>query len=204
MNAFVTELKNKFAALDPAQMSADQPHSRFGHEVLKPAAVLVPLVDHSTNEQINYNVLLTRRASHLKHHAGQISFPGGRFEQQDLHLQQTALRETHEEIGIPHSDVEIIGTLPQHETITGYMITPYVGWLKADYSLTVDAGEVAEVFEVPLSFICDPQNQRIETRQFEGREVNFYVIEYNDYWIWGATARILVEFAKIYNSLDQF
>ncbi len=163
---------------------------------LKPAAVLMPLVERTNEAGAQLNVLLTRRAQHLTNHAGQISFPGGRRDDSDPSLLHTALRETEEETGILASHIEVLGELPQHHTITRFEITPYVGLIPADYQLTLDANEVEEAFEVPLHFLCDPRNQKLESAVFKGKQRYFYSIKYKHYNIWGATARIIVEFAK--------
>jgi 8-oxo-dGTP pyrophosphatase MutT (NUDIX family) len=165
-------------------------------QLLTPAAVLVPLVERYVGSRVGYHVLLTRRSKHLKNHPGQISFPGGSREPQDLSLLQTALRETFEEIGILPHQVHIIGQLPPHETITRYLMTPFVGIIKDSYKLTLDPSEVEEAFEVPLSFICDPKNLQLKSAYFQGQKRYYFVIQYHHYTIWGATARILVEFSK--------
>ncbi|WP_144394933.1 NUDIX hydrolase [Pleionea sediminis] len=172
-------------------------------QLLTPAAVLVPLVERKVGQRYGYHVLLTRRAKHLKHHAGQISFPGGRREEKDLDLKHTALRETFEEIGITPNRINVIGELPKHETLTRYLMTPYVGILQDDYQLKIDTSEVEEAFEVPLSFICNPANQKLQSAMFQGEKRYYYSINYLNYNIWGATARVLVEFSKHLNSLSE-
>ncbi|PWK49951.1 NUDIX hydrolase [Pleionea mediterranea] len=168
-------------------------------KLLTPAAVLVPLIVREVGQSYGYHVLLTRRAKHLKHHAGQISFPGGRQENRDIDLKDTALRETYEEIGITPNNVKVIGELPQHQTITRYLMTPYVGIINDSYQLTIDPSEVDEAFEVPLSFICNPDNQKLQSAIFQGEKRYYYSIQYHNYNIWGATARVLVEFSKQLN-----
>lgn len=163
---------------------------------LRCAAVLMPLVYNSRNE---LEVIFTRRADHLKHHPGQISFPGGGFEQGDSYLGATAVRETYEEIGISPNKIELIGRLPQQETISQYNITPFVGIIKNDYQLSIDENEVAEVFTVPFDFVTDLTNQKKQTESFDGQQYSFYVIQYKHYNIWGATARILVNFSRRLN-----
>jgi len=177
--------------------------ANLNEEWLTPAGVLVPLVERRVGDHFGYHVLLTRRARHLKNHAGQISFPGGRQEDYDDSLKHTALRETYEEIGIKPSQVKIIGELPQHTTITKYVMTPFVGILPPTYSLTIDPSEVDEAFEVPLSFILDKKNQQLQSAMFQGEKRYYYSIQYHSYNIWGATARILVEFSKrIHHTFD--
>ncbi len=140
-------------------------------------------------------MLLTRRTDHLNHHAGQISFPGGRREPEDGSLIETALRESCEEIGLEPSAVEVLGILPEFATPSGFRITPVVGLLPADAPLALDEFEVAEVFEVPLDFLLQAGNyQRHRIRWFES-ERQVYAVPYSGRFIWGATAGILAMFA---------
>jgi 8-oxo-dGTP pyrophosphatase MutT (NUDIX family) len=157
-------------------------------EPLRPAAVLVPVVERVDG----LSVLFTRRTDHLSQHAGQISFPGGRAEPGDDSPEMTALRETAEEIGLEPAAVEVIGRLDEYCTVSGYCITPVVGLLRPPFELRPDAAEVAEVFEVPLAFLLDPANRRRESLTRDGRRREFYAMPYGDYYIWGATAGILV------------
>ena len=159
------------------------------------AAVLIPIVQNIQTSQ--WDVILTKRAKHLKNHPGEISFPGGRFEPQDGHLQFTAIRETQEEIGIKQQHVELIGRLPRQNTISQYQVTPFVGIIKPQYSITIDRNEVDEAFLVPLEFAINSSNQQIRERELNNNSFSFYVIQYNDYHIWGATAKMLVNFRKI-------
>ena len=152
------------------------------------AAVLVPIVTH--REALS--VLFTQRTTHLKNHAGQVSFPGGRAEPGDATPEFTALRETQEEIGLPPEQAEIIARLPDYFTRTGYRVTPVVGLLTPPLALTPDPREVEEVFEVPLAFLLDPRNHQRETREIQGRTVAYYVMRYESRTIWGATAGMLV------------
>jgi 8-oxo-dGTP pyrophosphatase MutT (NUDIX family) len=152
------------------------------------AAVLVPIVTH--REALS--VLFTQRTTHLKNHAGQVSFPGGRAEPGDATPEFTALRETQEEIGLPPEQAEIIARLPDYFTRTGYRVTPIVGLLTPPLALAPDPREVAEVFEVPLEFLLDPRNHQRETREIQGRTVAYYVMRYESRTIWGATAGMLV------------
>ncbi len=159
---------------------------------LKPAAVLMPLIDHAGG----MTVLLTQRTAHLSAHAGQISFPGGRFEAGDVTPENTALRETEEEIGLARGHVEVLGRLAVRETGTGYRVVPVVGVITPPLTVTPDPGEVAEVFEVPLSFVLDPANHRFETRIMSGVQRQFYSVPYGEYYIWGLTARLLVNLSE--------
>lgn len=155
---------------------------------LKPAAVLVPLV--ARREGVT--VLLTRRTAHLAHHAGQISFPGGHIEPEDGGPIETALRETEEEIGLDRRHVEVIGRLDTYVTRTGFVVTPVVAIVHPPFALAIDEFEVDEVFEVPLSFLLDPANHRRCSAEFEGVTRHFYAMPYNDHFIWGATAGMLI------------
>ena len=157
-------------------------------ETLTPAAVLVPIVLHAGQA----SVLLTKRTDHLRDHAGQVSFPGGRVEELDDGPVDTALRETEEEIGLDRDHVEIVGSLAHYETRTGFDVTPVVGLVTPGFSLTLDRFEVAEAFEVPLTFVLDPTNHQRQSRVWKGVERHFYVLTYEDYFIWGATAGMLV------------
>lgn len=155
---------------------------------LKPAAVLIPLVLRPEGATI----LLTERTSHLADHAGQISFPGGRLEPEDADAVAAALRETEEEIGLARAHVEVLGRFEDYGTVTGYRVTPVIGFVRPPFDLTPDPHEVAEIFELPLDFILQPTNiQRArETRGGHLRDV--YEISYGKWRVWGFTARILV------------
>jgi len=156
-----------------------------GH-VYKQAAVLVPLVVRDS-----LSLLLTQRPLHLKHHPGQISFPGGRKEEADIDLVATALRETREEIGLSADRIEVIGTLPHYLTVTNYQVTPVVALVHRPFELVLDANEVADAFEVPLSFILNPANHERRARLWQGRMRHFYAMPFGDRFIWGATAAML-------------
>jgi len=162
---------------------------------LKPAAVLIPLVDRREG----MTVLLTKRAQHLKTHSGQVSFPGGRCEASDADAMTTALRETQEEVGIEPSHITVLGAMEDYETITGYVITPVVAILQPEFSLKVDAGEVAEAFELPLSYILDERNHELQSRVWNDQERHYYVLMNEKHNVWGATAAMLVRFAKLIN-----
>jgi 8-oxo-dGTP pyrophosphatase MutT (NUDIX family) len=156
---------------------------------LAPAAVLVGIVQR--NEP---TLLFTERTAHLPRHAGQISFPGGRAHEGDVSLIQTALRETEEETGITADFVTVAGFLDPHTIGSGYAILPVVGMLREGFTLRANPHEVANVFEVPLAFLLDPGNVRRESREFNGRTRSFYSFTYEDHYIWGATAAMLVNF----------
>lgn len=151
--------------------------------VLRPAAVLVAVW--------NDRLLLTKRSSHLKHHPGQIAFPGGKLDPSDASLEAAALREAQEEVGLPQGHVQIWGRLPTHETVTGFIVTPILGEITTDFRPMAEAGEVDEVFTVPLSHVLDPAAYVIERRRWRGEWRRYYAVPYGPYYIWGATARIL-------------
>lgn len=158
---------------------------------LRLAAVLVPLVEHGPG----MTVLLTRRTERLVHHAGQISFPGGGLEAGDSGPVAAALREATEEIGLRPERVEIAGQLERYQTVTGFLVTPVVGFVRPPLALQPNPEEVAEIFEVPLDFILDRHNHLRRSRVFRGQRRHFFVLPYRDYYIWGATAAILITLA---------
>ncbi|HUX72592.1 MAG TPA: CoA pyrophosphatase [Steroidobacteraceae bacterium] len=157
------------------------------------AAVLVPLVERGTG----FSVLLTQRAATLRDHAGQISFPGGRVEPQDTDAWHAALREAREEIGLAPELVEFAGYLPDHLIVTGYRVTPVVGFVSAEYALRLDASEVQDAFEVPLQFIFDEANHRSRVRQLGDVGLTVYDITYGERRIWGATAGMLMTLRRL-------
>jgi 8-oxo-dGTP pyrophosphatase MutT (NUDIX family) len=188
---FATEtwLRERFAGGRTATpIAAGDGHLWRQTEELRPAAVLVPVIRHDTG----LTILLTRRTDHLYDHAGQISFPGGRTEAHDESPAGTALRETFEEIGLPQSQVEVLGSLPEYTTVTGYHVTPVVGLVRPPLALSLDAFEVAEAFEVPLIFFLDPGNHQRNTLQYQGRTRHYYAMPYEQRYIWGATAGMLM------------
>ncbi len=158
---------------------------------LTPAAVLLPLVlRHEPH------VLLTQRTDSLTQHAGQVAFPGGRVDPNDVSLVETALRETQEETGIEPAFVTVAGFLDAYETGTGYAILPVVGILSEGFALMPQVREVAKIFEVPLSFLLDPANRVKQTREFRGTMRSFYAFTYEGHYIWGATAAMLINFGE--------
>lgn len=165
---------------------------------LLPAAVLIPLVQRPTG----LTVLLTQRTDHLIHHGGQISFPGGRVEHHDANPIETALRETEEEIGLHRRHVDVVGLLDTYQTITGFLITPVVSFIEPAFQLDPDPFEVADVFEVPFSFTLDARNHQYREKLYKGHHRGFYVIPYENRYIWGATAAMLVHFAHKLEQCD--
>jgi 8-oxo-dGTP pyrophosphatase MutT (NUDIX family) len=157
------------------------------------AAVMVPLV----NRHSELHVLLTQRTAHLNDHAGQISFPGGRVDAMDASREETALRETEEEIGLPRSRIMVLGRLPEYEIPTGFRITPIVGWIEPPFDLALDAFEVACAFEAPLSHFLDPERYERREYDYDGRHRHYMAIPYEGRYIWGATAGMLYSFARV-------
>jgi len=162
---------------------------------LTPAGVLIPVRRHAAG----LSILLTQRSADLKHHAGQVSFPGGRMEDSDADIETTALRETREEIGIPEEHVSIIGYLETMPTVTGYAVTPIVGFVDGSVPLEIDTTEVEYAFEVPLSFLMEPVNHRMVTREWQGLSFPMVEFHYEGQRIWGATAQMLLRFIKLIN-----
>lgn len=161
---------------------------------LRDAAVFVPLLQKSDG----LHVVLTRRAEHLHHHGGQVSFPGGRRDEGDKGAVGTALRETEEEIGIPPSQTRILGRLDDYITITGYHVRPVVGEIIPPWHYVTDHMEVAEVFDAPLDFVLNPENIHKDYHEMPGfGRRYYYAISYNDHYIWGATAAMLVNFSEV-------
>ena len=157
------------------------------------AAVLVPIVDRADG----LTVLLTQRAADLKHHAGQISFPGGRLEPDDAGALAAALRETEEEIGLSRKFVDVVGYLPDHLIISGYRVTPVIGLVSPGFTLRVDRTEVTEAFEVPLQFLLDPAHHQARRRKLGEGEIEVYDIPYGERNIWGATAGMLMTLYRL-------
>ena len=158
---------------------------------LRPAGVLCAIEDGPTPQ-----VILTRRSARLKHHPGQIAFPGGKQDEGDADPIAAAIREAKEEIGLPPSHVDVLGTLPSHETVTGFTVTPVFARVTHGFEDRVEIGEVDEVFRVPLSHVSDPARFRVEGRRWQGRRRHYYTVPYGPYYIWGATARILRALAE--------
>ncbi|MBY6049280.1 CoA pyrophosphatase [Vannielia litorea] len=151
------------------------------------AGVLVPvwMTGHEPR------LILTKRSSRLKHHPGQIAFPGGKVDPQDADVVDAALREASEEVGLPRKTVRVLGTLPPHETVTGFSVTPVVGLIDGEFAPRPEVGEVDEVFTVPLSHVTEPTNYIVQGRFWQGYNRRYYTVPYGPYYIWGATALML-------------
>jgi len=160
---------------------------------LTPAAVLVGLVKRPEG----LAVLLTQRTDHLHHHPGQISFPGGHKDPGDDSPEETALREAEEEVGLSRRHVEPIGRLGEYVTRTGFSVTPVVAFIEPPFDIIPDPFEVEEVFEVPLAFLLDPANHQRHSREFEGHMREFHAMSFRDYYIWGATAGMLINLYEV-------
>lgn len=185
----VTELRERLRAAlaAPGVDSSDydlNPETKLPPDrKLRPAAVLMAVTEQK-------ELILTKRSPRLRHHPGQIAFPGGRQDPEDATLADAALRESEEEIALPRDRVELLGHLPPHETVTGFEVTPFVGLVR-DFEPRPELGEVAEIFRVPLGLVLDPANYRIESRHWKGGRRYYYVVPWGPYYIWGATARML-------------
>ena len=166
-----------------------------GHDEFRPAAVLVPLV--WVDDEIH--ILFTKRSEKLKHHSGQISFPGGGFDESDITIRQAAVRETEEEIGITAEFIDIVGYLDDLETISGFYVTPFVAILQDGFEITKNEDEVSEVFSVPLDYFMESANCEKRTAEYKGENVKYYIYKHEKYTIWGVTDEIIV---KLVNKLN--
>ncbi|MEX0971554.1 MAG: CoA pyrophosphatase [Paracoccaceae bacterium] len=154
---------------------------------LRAAAVLVAVQPGPMGAQ----VLLTRRAPGMRHHPGQVAFPGGKVDAADATPLAAALRESHEEIGLPPNLVDVLGAMPSHETVTGFDVVPFIGIIPADFVPVPELGEVDEIFAVPLRFLMDPANHARQARLWQGQMRPYLTMPYGPHYIWGATARML-------------
>lgn len=159
---------------------------------LRPAAVLIPLIYR--REELH--VILTKRASHLKHHPGQIAFPGGKIDEGDNGPVGAALREAWEEIGLPQDAVDLVGQLPPHETVTSYSVTPILGCVSRPFEVRPEPGEVEEVFTVPFKHVSNLAHFGKQGRIWQGQMRYYETVPYGPYYIWGATARMLRALAE--------
>lgn len=160
---------------------------------LRPAAVLIALRPSAGDWQ----VIFTRRPRSMKHHPGQIAFPGGKVDPTDASKQDAALRESEEEIGLSREDVRILDRLPDHRTVTNFIVTPFVATIPENFVPVAEPEEVEEIFEVPLSHFLNAGSFRIESRNWRGKRRRFYVVPFGPYYIWGATARMLRQLAFV-------
>ncbi len=183
-----------------ALQDASKPVVPFGTQTdrIQPAAVLLPLMAGDDGLE----VLLTRRSADLRQHAGQISFPGGRIDSTDASPEAAALREAQEEVGLPPSRVEVLGSMRPYQTGTGYLVHPVVGFVEEAVRLRPNPAEVDEIFQVPLAFFLNPANHHPHVIEREGRTYHLHAMPYKDYYIWGATAAILLEFYKLLSAED--
>ncbi|MCF6444601.1 CoA pyrophosphatase [Nereida sp. MMG025] len=161
---------------------------------LREAAVLIGLIDGPNG----LDLLLTKRSSRLRNHPGQIAFPGGKKDDSDASLQDAAVREAYEEVGLPPASVDIIGTLPPHHTVTGFSVSPVVGLIRAPFLARPEDNEVEEVFFTPWDHVMTPSNYVVQSRQWQGVQRHYYAVPYGPYYIWGATARILRGLADVH------
>lgn len=180
-------LRTRFA--NPPQWEPEISREPLSADVaLMPAAVLIPLVMRMPEPTL----LFTERTAHLSAHAGQISFPGGRVEKQDVSPVEAALRETQEEIGLDRQHIEVLGILPDYVTVSGFRVTPVVALVQPPFELRADPAEVAAIFEAPLSFLMDGANHQCRTFNSPiGERRTFYAMPYGEHFIWGATAGML-------------
>ncbi len=187
-------IRERISKRPPLELiTGDQGHRRLAGGKTR-AAVLLAVVGHPEP-----TVVLTQRTPHLRDHAGQISFPGGRMEDDDPDPAATALREAEEEIGLSAARCRILGELSHYDTITAYRVVPIVAWVEPPVTFRLDPFEVAEVFEVPLAFITDARNHRRDSYTRNEVERSYWVIPFEDRYIWGATAGMLVNFARLLN-----
>jgi 8-oxo-dGTP pyrophosphatase MutT (NUDIX family) len=196
MGRAMTHIDRIAAALArPQPPSSDfdlNPQFRPQGRALRAAAVLLAVVERPAGPA----VLLTKRASGLRHHPGQIALPGGRVDDTDASIAAAALREAWEEVALDPGAVRVLGEMPPHETVTGYAMTPVVAHVTADFAPRIQQDEVAEAFFVPFAHVADPGNYRVERRQWLGQWRSYWAVPYGPYYIWGATARVLRALAE--------
>ncbi|XPF94499.1 CoA pyrophosphatase [Colwellia sp. RE-S-Sl-9] len=183
--------KDEFLLKYSLNKRSDSLHKYQHHKPLKEAAVLIPLVDDG--DQLN--VVLTKRSLNLRHHAGQISFPGGKVEKTDTNLIDTASRETFEEIGVPPELINIVGSLHSYQVISGFIVTPYIAFIPNDYEFIKDTNEVSDIFQVPLKYFLDTSNHIAINVQRKSFSHNVHFMPYKQHNIWGATASMLKDLA---------
>lgn len=189
-----SELLQQFQLHPPADYHR-QAVARVAHfkpQELRKAAVLIGFVERPSG----LHVIFTKRAAHLKHHPGQISFPGGKFEDSDITLDATALRETQEEAGIGRESVNIFGQMPELATISRFTVTPFLAFVSPDYQPHIDPNEVEQLFEVPADIVLDPRELHSHSFQIKGRRHTVFGISYQNHFIWGMTAQMIQALQK--------
>jgi 8-oxo-dGTP pyrophosphatase MutT (NUDIX family) len=195
-------MRNALKGMEDAEPSSDfdlnPDQSRYMPAKLRAAAVLIPIIAGPNGLE----VIFTKRSTAMRNHPGQISFPGGKQDATDISFAHTALREAQEEIGLVQRDVELIGALPKHETVTAFLVHPIVGLVPKDFTPELLTDEVAEVFSAPLDHLLDPGNYMIEGRMWQGHKRHYFTVPYGPYYIWGATARMLRMLANILEQSD--
>lgn len=180
-------------------LNVERDEARILAEPVRPAAVLVPIVLREEAATI----LLTRRADHLAKHAGQVSFPGGSVDDGDENAVAAALREAEEEVGLSADYVNVVGSLDQYRTGTGFEITPVVATISPGFELSLQEEEVAEAFEVPFEFVLNRKNHQRQSAVWQGRRRHYYAMPYGDYFIWGATAAMLVNLVDVMEAVRE-
>ncbi len=192
----LNRIQNALSAVDHIAPSSDfdlnHDYGKVSANNLTNAAVLIPIVKGPRGLE----VIFTKRSQKMRHHPGQISFPGGKADTSDPSTEFTALRETHEEIGLEPESIEVIGALPKHQTVTSFLVHPYIGLVPEDAMPEALTGEVAEVFSAPLDHLLNPKNYQIEGRVWQGQNRRYFSVPYGPYYIWGATARIMHALAE--------
>ena len=193
-NSLIASIKNNLSKYESCSSDFDlNPDMAFNQKLnFLEASVLIPILTFKQDLEI----LLTQRSVNLKNHPGQISFPGGKKEKFDRSPVETALRETEEEVGLNRQLVEIIASLPTHKTATGFIIRPYIGIVSQSFQETLQYDEVDEIFTVPFDHILNEKNFSVQTRKWNGSQRRYYIVPYGPHYIWGATARILLNLSR--------
>ena len=193
-NSLIASIKNNLSKYESCSSDFDlNPDMAFNQKLnFLEASVLIPILTFKQDLEI----LLTQRSVNLKNHPGQISFPGGKKEKFDISPVETALRETEEEVGLNRQLVEIIASLPTHKTATGFIIRPYIGIVSQSFQETLQCDEVDEIFTVPFDHFLNEKNFSVQTRKWNGSQRRYYIVPYGPHYIWGATARILLNLSR--------
>ena len=193
-NSLIASIKNNLSKYESCSSDFDlNPDMAFNQKLnFLEASVLIPILTFKQDLEI----LLTQRSVNLKNHPGQISFPGGKKEKFDRSPVETALRETEEEVGLNRQLVEIIASLPTHKTATGFIIRPYIGIVSQSFQETLQCDEVDEIFTVPFDHFLNEKNFSVQTRKWNGSQRKYYIVPYGPHYIWGATARILLNLSR--------